>query len=111
MDSKNSDADNIVKPFQVEGENIEADVRGRATRLGTVLEQILSAHDYPEIVAQTLGEVLVLTATLGSMLKFEGTLTIQAKADGIIKMLVADYKSSGDNTAGELRGYADVDYE
>ncbi len=111
IDSKNSDADNIVKPFQVEGENIEADVRGRATRLGTVLEQILSAHDYPEIVAQTLGEVLVLTATLGSMLKFEGTLTIQAKADGIIKMLVADYKSSGDNTAGELRGYADVDYE
>ncbi len=111
IDSKNSDADNIVKPFQVEGENIEADVRGRATRLGTVLEQILSAHNYPEIVAQTLGEVLVLTATLGSMLKFEGTLTIQAKADGIIKMLVADYKSSGDNIAGELRGYADVDFE
>jgi len=106
IDTIANDTDNIVKPFQVEGESVEASVRGRATRLGTVLDKILSAHNYPDIVAKTLGEVLVLTATLGSMIKHDGKLTIQAKADGVIKLLVADYSASG-----ELRGYADVDYE
>lgn len=98
--------DNIVKSFQVESENTEASVRGRAVRMGTVLDQVLSAHQYPEIIAKTLGEVLVLTAILGSMLKNDGSLTVQAKANGAIKLLVADYKSPG-----EIRGYADVDME
>jgi molecular chaperone Hsp33 len=106
IDNQTGDVDNIVKPFQVEGESSEASVRGRAVRLGTVLDKILSAHNYPEIVAQTLGEVVVLTAMLGSMIKFDGKLTIQAKANGVIKLLVADYSSPD-----ELRAYADVDYE
>lgn len=106
IDTSIDNLDNIVKPFQVEGDSVEASVRGRATRLGTVLDQILSAHNYPDVVAKTLGEVLVLTATLGSMIKFDGTLTIQAKADGVIKLLVADYKAPD-----QLRGYVDVDYE
>lgn len=104
IDAQVSDGDNLVKSFQVEGEEENTSVRGRATRLGTVLDQILSAHQHPKLVAQTLGEVLVLTAVLGSMLKNDGSLTIQAKANGAIKLLVADYRSPG-----ELRGYADVD--
>lgn len=106
INNKTDKSDNVVIPFQVEGESIEASVRGRSVRLGTVLDQILSAHQYPPLVASTLGEVLVLTAMLGSLIKDEGTLTIQAKADGVIKLLVADFRAPD-----ELRGYAAVDQE
>jgi molecular chaperone Hsp33 len=89
--------DNLVIPFQIDGQ----DIRGRTVRMGTTVEQILSAHDYPEPIAIILGEVLVLTALLGSIIKFDGKLTIQTKGDGIITLLVADYE-----TPGKIRGYA-----
>jgi molecular chaperone Hsp33 len=81
--------------------------RGRLVRLGPVLEEILSAHDYPAPVAHVLGEALVLTALLGATLKDAGgQLTLQAQTEsGIVDLLVADYK------AGELRGYVRFDAE
>ncbi|HZG08588.1 MAG TPA: Hsp33 family molecular chaperone HslO [Allosphingosinicella sp.] len=81
--------------------------RGRIVRLGPVLGQILSAHDYPAPIARTLSEALVLAALLGSLLKEEeGQLTIQAQTEsGIVDLLVCDYK------AGELRGYVRFDRE
>ncbi len=81
--------------------------RGRLVRLGPVLEEILSAHDYPAPVARVLGEALVLTALLGATLKDAGgQLTLQAQTEsGIVDLLVADYK------AGELRGYVRFDMD
>ena len=81
--------------------------RGRLVRLGPVLEDVLSAHDYPAPIARILTEALVLTALLGAMLKeAEGQLTLQAQTEsGIIDLLVCDYK------AGELRGYVRFDGE
>ena len=81
--------------------------RGRLVRLGPVLEEVLSAHDYPAPIARILTEALVLTALLGAMLKeAEGQLTLQAQTQsGIIDLLVCDYKS------GELRGYVRFDAE
>ena len=75
--------------------------RGRIVRLGPVLDQILSAHDYPAPIARILSEALVLTALLGAMLKDKaGQLTVQAQTErGIIDLLVCDYRG------GELRGY------
>jgi len=77
------------------------DSRGRVVRLGPVLDRILSAHDYPPVLAQCLAEALVMTALMGSMLKDEGDqLTMQAQSDrGLVSLLVCDYR------AGELRGY------
>jgi molecular chaperone Hsp33 len=82
-------------------------VRGRVVRLGPVLGEILSAHDYPAPIARTLSEALVLTALLGSMLKEEsGQLTLQAQTEsGIIDLLVCDYRG------GEVRGYVRFDRE
>lgn len=82
----------------------QRDARGRAVRLGPVLDEILSAHDYPTAIRHLLAEALVLTALIGSLLKDEdGQLTIQAQAQGnsggIVELLVCDYR------AGELRGY------
>ncbi|MBV1900785.1 MAG: Hsp33 family molecular chaperone HslO, partial [Kordiimonadaceae bacterium] len=97
--------DNELRPFQIEG----MDVRGRAVRLGTVADQILVAHDYPEPIARILGEMLVLASLLGSILKFEGIVTIQTKSGGPVPMLVADYERMADGS-GHLRGYADIDH-
>ncbi len=96
--------DNEVRPFAIEG----MDVRGRAVRIGTVVDQILSAHDYPEPVARILGELLTLTALLGSMMKFDGIVTMQTKSGGPVPMMVADYEMQADGV-GRLRGYADID--
>jgi molecular chaperone Hsp33 len=81
--------------------------RGRIVRLGPLLDQILSAHDYPAPIARILSEALVLSALLGSLLKEdEGQLTLQAQTErGIVDLLVCDYKG------GELRGYVRFDAE
>ncbi|WND03253.1 Hsp33 family molecular chaperone HslO [Temperatibacter marinus] len=98
--------DNEVRPFQIEGENF----RGRVVRLGTAVDEILKNHNYSDAVARILGEFLVLTSLLGSMMKFKGIVTIQVKSSGALPMLVADYENSGiDGEPGHLRGYAQVD--
>jgi molecular chaperone Hsp33 len=81
--------------------------RGRLVRLGPVLDEVLSAHDYPAPIARILSEALVLTALLGAMLKDAGgQLTMQAQTEsGIVDLLVCDYKG------GELRGYVRFDAE
>ena len=82
----------------------DRDCRGRVVRLGPVLDEILSAHDYPPPVKHCLAEALVLTALMGSMLKDEqDQMTIQARSEeGLIRLLVCDYRG------GALRGYAEV---
>jgi molecular chaperone Hsp33 len=83
----------------------QRDARGRTVRLGPVLDEILSAHDYPTAIRHLLAEALVLTALIGSLLKDdEGQLTVQAQSQGeaassIVDLLVCDYR------AGEIRGY------
>jgi molecular chaperone Hsp33 len=75
--------------------------RGRIARIGLSLDKILSSHNYPAPVEHLLGEALVLTALLGSMLKEpEGQVTLQAQTEnGIVDLLVCDY------LGGQLRGY------
>ncbi|MDB5466146.1 MAG: Hsp33 protein, partial [Phenylobacterium sp.] len=92
--------DDLVGAFQIEGEP----VRGRIARLGPSVDQILRAHDYPEPVANLLGEACALAALVGSNLKFEGRLIVQAQGDGPVRYVVADY-----DTTGGLRGYCRFD--
>jgi molecular chaperone Hsp33 len=89
--------DDLILPFQAE----HAEVAGRLTKLGPVVDTILSRHDYPEPVSKLLGEAVALTALLGAALKFEGKFILQATTDGPVDLLVADYQ-----VAGALRGYA-----
>lgn len=79
----------------------ERDARGRLVRLGPVLDRILSAHDYPAPIRLLLGEALVLTALMGTLMKDpDSQLTFQAQAEGaIVDLLVCDFRN------GELRGY------
>ena len=86
-----------VVGFSVPGRN----VRGRVVRLGPVLDEVLSAHEYPLAIRHLLAEALVVTALVGSLLKDDdGQITLQAQTEaGVVDLLVCDYR------AGELRGH------
>ncbi len=94
--------DDIVSAFQIEG----LPVRGRLVRLGAAVDEVLTRHDYPEPVANLLGEACALAALVGSSLKFEGRLIVQAQGDGPVRYVVVDY-----DTSGGLRGYCRFDAE
>ncbi|MFT4089926.1 MAG: Hsp33 family molecular chaperone [Asticcacaulis sp.] len=79
-------------------------VHGRLVRLDDALNEILSAHDYPAPVANLLAEACVLAVLVGSALKFEGRLIMQAQGDGAVRYVVADY-----DTSGTLRGFCRYD--
>ena len=83
------------------------DARGRATRIGPVLDEILANHNYPPVVERLLAEALTLTSLLGTLLKDpQGQMTLQAQTEnGAIDLLVCDY------LGGELRGYVRHDPE
>jgi molecular chaperone Hsp33 len=90
-----------IMGFTLPGRN----ARGRVVRLDGVLEEVLSAHDYPAPITHLLSEALVLGALMGGLLKGEqAQMTMQAQTNGgIVSLLVCDYR------AGAVRGYADFD--
>ncbi len=92
--------DDHVVPFEV----ASLDVRGRTVQMGPLLDEILGRHDYPEPVARLLAEAIVLTALLGTSLKFEGKFILQTRTDGPVDMLVADF-----STPDAMRAYARFD--
>ncbi len=92
--------DDLVAAFQIEREP----VRGRIARMSAVVHDILTRHDYPEPVANLLGEACTLAALVGASLKFDGRLIMQAQGDGPVRYVVADY-----DTVGGLRGYCRYD--
>lgn len=85
----------------------QRNARGRVIRLDGLVDEILSAHNYPPAITLLLAEALVVAALIGSLLKDEGgQMTMQAQTDGgVVKLLVCDYRE------GELRGYVDFDKE
>jgi molecular chaperone Hsp33 len=93
-------ADDIVLPFHV----APLDTRGRAVRLGPVLDAILARHAYPPAVERLLAEAIALTALMGASLKFDGRFQLQTKSDGPVSLLVVDYA-----TPADLRAYARFD--
>jgi len=92
--------DDAVLPFQVAA----LDLRGRLTRLGPALDDILNKHDYPPPVGKLLGEAIVLTTLLGSSLKFDGRFILQTQTDGPVSFLIVDFQAPD-----RLRAYARFD--
>jgi molecular chaperone Hsp33 len=92
--------DDAVIPFEVDA----LDLRGRLTRMGPALDEILTKHDYPEPVGKLLGEAIVLTTLLGSSLKFDGRFILQTQSDGPVSFLIVDFQAPD-----RLRAYARYD--
>lgn len=89
----------LLLPFYLEN----GSARGRVLRLGAVVDTILSRHAYPECVSHVLAEMLCVAALLSSNLKDQGIITIQARGNGPVPMLVVDAAYGG-----ALRGYAQI---
>ena len=84
-------ADDMILPFQV----ADTAVRGRIVRLAGSVDEILSAHQFPDPLSELVGEALSLVAMMGASLKFDGKLIFQAQGDGPASMVVADYSAGG----------------
>src|SRR5437762_11398790 len=92
--------DDAALPFEV----APLDLRGRLTRLGPALDDILTKHDYPPAVGKLLGEAIVLATLLGSALKFEGRFIMQTQTDGPVSFMIVDFQAPD-----RLRAYARFD--
>ncbi|MBG1232847.1 Hsp33 family molecular chaperone [Aestuariivirga litoralis] len=96
---ENTIVDHVI-PFAIK----PLGVRGRLVRLGAVVDDILSKHDYPEPVSSLVAESVALTAMLGTTMKFNGKFIVQTKTGGPVSMVVADYLAPG-----QVRGMAKYD--
>ena len=96
------EASDSVVPFQV----APLDVRGRAVKLGPLLDTILDRHDYPASVNKLMAQAITLTVLLGTALKFDGKLILQTKTDGPVSMIVTEFR-----TPHSVRAYASFDRE
>lgn len=82
----------------------QANVRCVVAHLDTVYSEVLQRGRYPDLLARLLGESLVVAALCSSGVKFEGRVSLQLRASGAVKLLMADCTDDGG-----LRGLARFD--
>ncbi|MEM6582359.1 MAG: Hsp33 family molecular chaperone HslO [Pseudomonadota bacterium] len=68
----------------------DLDARGELVHLRGVLDEVSAIHAYPEPVHRLLGEFMAAAVLLASNLKFEGSLTVQARSDRQIPLIMAE---------------------
>src|SRR6056297_1060099 len=98
--------DDTILPFQLD----HADIRGRVTRLDSVLDGILKQHDYPPQVEALVAEMALLTALIGQSIKLRWKLSLQVQSNGPVRMIATDYY--GPTKEGDpalIRAYASYD--
>jgi molecular chaperone Hsp33 len=70
-----------------------APIRGEFIRLDAAWRAILDRRDYPVPVRNLLGELTAAASLLAASIKFDGRLTMQAKGDGPVSLLVVECTS------------------
>jgi len=65
-------------------------VRGAWVQLGESYREIGAKAPYPDSVRSLLGEALVASVLMSSTLKFEGTLSLQARGEGPLRTLMTE---------------------
>lgn len=78
-----------------------ADIRGELVCLEKTYRDATDHHQLPQPIQHLLGECFAAVSLLASTLKFEGTITLQAKGTGPLTMIMAE-----SNDEGHLRGIA-----
>lgn len=71
----------------------ELDARGCIVRLSETCEAIQATHHYPANLAKLLNEFALAATLLRDSIKIDGSLTIQLRTDGPIKLIMADCMS------------------
>ncbi len=85
MTDSPSSADTIQRFVFNNGE-----VRGELVFIEDTLQEALNRDDYPEPAAHLLGESLTAALLLGGVLKIRGRISLQAKGEGPVTLLMAD---------------------
>ena len=68
----------------------DTDIRGELVSLEKTISDINDIHHYPLPIQQLLGEFLAAAALLSSTLKFAGIMTIQARGNGDVPLIMAE---------------------
>ena len=63
-------------------------IRGELVKLSDSSQQMISAHQYPPLIAKLLQQAAAVNVLLATTLKFEGKISIQLQTPGELKMLV-----------------------
>lgn len=95
----------FVLPFDL----AEVGLRGRLVRLDKSSGRALETQVLPEAVARVEGEMLALSAILGTSLKLDGRLTVQTRSDGPLDLVAVDYYGAEAGAPIGLRSYARLD--
>jgi molecular chaperone Hsp33 len=96
--------DDRLTPFVFE----RAALRGAIVRLDATAGAILAGHDYPPPIARALGELLAASALLASTLKLDGSMIVQLRGDGPLRLLVVECDGNLDLRATAQWSAADV---
>lgn len=67
-----------------------SDIRGEVITLNDSFQTVVSKGDYGPVVQQLLGEFMAAAGLLSATLKFDGILTLQARGDGPLGLIMAD---------------------
>ena len=62
--------------------------RGELIQLQDTYAKVIEGHNYPQVIANLLGEALAATCLLTATLKFEGEITLQIQGSGPMSLLV-----------------------
>lgn len=65
-------------------------IRGEITGLKQSYQDVLNQHSYPQPVARLLGEFMAAVSLLSDTLKFRGRLSLQAKGEGQVRVVLAE---------------------
>ncbi|WP_166266840.1 Hsp33 family molecular chaperone HslO [Marinobacter caseinilyticus] len=65
-------------------------VRGAWVQLSESYQNVTQQANYPDVVKKLLGESLAASVLMSGTLKFEGMLSLQAKGDGALRMLMTE---------------------
>ena len=71
----------------------EADIRGETISLQQTCTDIFANHQYAPSVERLLGEFVTATVLLSTTIKFSGILTLQARSEGEVPLIMAECTS------------------
>lgn len=81
----------------------EKAMRGEWVRLNDTFAECLHHHNYPTVVRNLLGEMLVATSLLTATLKFDGDITFQIQGDGPVRLALVN-----GNNSQQMRALAEL---
>ncbi|MCI0510143.1 molecular chaperone Hsp33 [Chromohalobacter marismortui] len=84
----------------------DTNVRGEIVGLQQAYAEVLDKHAYPEAVNRQLGELLSAVALLTETVKLDGTVSLEVRGQGAVRLLMAE-----SNPGGDLRAIARLEDE